>query len=181
MDQKIVAKAEFSPLVIKYIFLSVLFYLFLMVIGWIAIPFWLFGWGKWASRRYFENLECYITEKNLEYRKGHMFRTEKTIPLDKIQDLTFKQGPLLRALGLGRLDVVTAGMSSDGQPGLKLVGILEIKEFRNKVLEQRDKLSGVDNFVQNQMSEIPLEEQTTLNDIDNTLKRIEKLIQQKQK
>ncbi len=180
MEQTVVTKAEFSPLVKKYIFVSVLFYLFLMVIGWVAIPFWLLGWGTWASRRYFEHLECYITEKNLEYRKGHLFRTEKTIPLDKIQDLTFKQGPLLRMLGLGRLDVVTAGMSSDGQPSLKLIGILEIKEFRNSVLEQRDKLIGRDNSLQNQKSEIPPKEQNTLNEINSTLKRIETLLQQKQ-
>lgn len=63
------------------------------------------------------------------------------MPLDKIQDLTFKEGPLLRYLGLSILKVETAGGSAQGQADLTLVGIKDASNFRNQVLEQRDKVT----------------------------------------
>ena len=178
MNHNIILKAEFNPLIKKYIFLLVLGILFLTVIG---IPFvlvWLLGFGAWASKRYFDHLECFITDKNLEFRKGYIFKFEKTIPLDKIQELTLKEGPLLRSLGLARLDVETAGHSGEGQADLKLIGIIDIKEFRNTVLRQRDKIVSQDKT----QMDTKLTDQNTQNvllDISNTLKNIENLLTKK--
>ncbi len=107
-----------------YEYWGVLLALVATVIGIAAVPFWVLGLGQWRSRRYFESLSCVLTERTLEFGKGFFFRVEKTVPLDRIQDLTVKEGPLLRAFGLCTLRVETAGQSSPRSPmfprGLRL-------------------------------------------------------------
>ena len=139
--EKVIFKAEFHPLLKVYLFLYVLFLLFVTVIGILAIPFWIIGLGIWTVNRYFKHLSCVLTEQTLEFRKGYLFRMEKTVLLEKIQDVTLREGPLLRALGLCRLDVETAGRSgSDNGPEAKLIGIVDARGFRDRILTQRDQL-----------------------------------------
>ena len=84
-------------------------------------------------------MECKLTDQTLELKKGYLFRIEKTIPLDKIQDLTLREGPLLRALGICMLDIETAGQSSpQGSSDAKIIGIKDTKEFRDRVGQKQD-------------------------------------------
>lgn len=92
-------------------------------------------------KKYFKRLSAELTTRAQRFEKGFLFHVERTIPLDKIQDLIFKEGPLLRYLGLSILKVETAGGSAQGQADLTLVGIKDASNFRNQVLEQRDKVT----------------------------------------
>jgi len=181
-SEKILFKAEFHPALKTYIFFYVLWLLFVSIIGIVVIPFWLLGLGAFLSQRYFSHLECVLTEKTLEYRKGYFFRVEKTVLLDKITDLTLKEGPLLRAFGLAMLIVETAGQSNPESVGdAKLIGIIEAREFRQKVLKQRDKISAESVAGKSASKEIETGEDqiTLLKDIKNALGRIEKLLEGK--
>jgi len=112
----------------------------------IGIPFlllWFFGLGQWYVRRRFEMLKCELHERTLVVKRGIFFRVEKTIPLDKVQDLTVKEGPLLRMLGLRSLKIETAGQGTPGASELNLIGIVDPLDFRDEVLRQRDSLSAV--------------------------------------
>jgi putative membrane protein len=72
-----------------------------------------------------------------------IFRSEKNIPLDKIQDVGMVEGPLLRKLGLVQLSIETAGQSSaQGAADASLVGIIDARAFRDAILEQRDRVVG---------------------------------------
>ncbi len=66
-----------------------------------------------------------------------MFRVEKTIPLENIQDLTFLDNPFLRWFDLRILKIETAGGSNPQGSDMKLVGILDTPAFKEAVLEQR--------------------------------------------
>ena len=61
-----------------------------------------------------------VREHDLLVRSGVLFRRWTSIPLNRIQHLDTRQGPLERILGLSRLQVYTAaGVSADGSiPGL---------------------------------------------------------------
>ncbi|NOX19521.1 MAG: PH domain-containing protein [Chlorobi bacterium] len=176
-ERKTLFKAEFHPVLKTYIFLYVLQLLVVSIIGIIVVPFWLLGLGVWVSGRYFAHLECVLTENTLEYKKGYLFRVEKTVLLDKIQDLTLKEGPLLRFFNLQMLIIETAGQSNpDGGGDAKLIGIIDAREFRRKVLAQRDIITARDEMparIENEMqtgeSQISL-----LKEIRDTLKRIER-------
>jgi putative membrane protein len=166
----IIHEAKFSPKIKSYLLLYgtliSLFTFFLIPL----IPLWLI-FGTLYLNKYFDRLECDLTTRSLRFKKGYIFHTERTIPLDKIQDLTFKEGPLLKYFGLSILRIETAGSSAQGGPDLSLIGIVDAFEFRSLVLDQRDKVTDNQSTSSTTGNEDTSSE--ILKDIRNSLKRIE--------
>jgi membrane protein YdbS with pleckstrin-like domain len=176
-DSKVLVKAEFHQILVSYFFLYVLGFLFVIIVSIPLIPFWLII-GLYYCRRYFTSLECVLKEQTLELKKGHFFHVEKTIPLDKIQDLTLRQGPLLRMFKLHMLDIETAGQSSpQGNSDAKIIGIINAREFRDQVLTQRDLVVAKDENVVAKSSDNEKNVTAILLDIKDVLKQIEKKIE----
>ena len=151
---------------------------FITVVGLPFLPFWLI-FGFYFCKKYFDRIECNLTEQTLELKKGHIFRIEKIIPLDKIQDLTLREGPLLRALNICMLDIETAGQSNpQGSSDAKIIGIIEARKFRDLVLAQRDLIitKGSQQTVISKLSDSESSETSLLTEIRNSLQRIEKLL-----
>jgi putative membrane protein len=94
----------------------------------------------WAIRRYHERLEVVLTQRDLQVRRGVLTHEEKTIPLEKITDLVLVEGPLMRLFGVKGLGVETAGQSAGGAL-VRITGIEDVEDFRDAVLEQRDRVS----------------------------------------
>jgi putative membrane protein len=136
----IIKTAEFNPKIKTYVLLSIAIIMVLTLVGIPFILFWFLGLGQYLSRRYYENLKCELTDKHLEFKKGILFKVEKTIPLENIQDLTFIENPLLKALDLRTLKIETAGQSNPQGSDMKLIGILNSREFKETVLKQRELL-----------------------------------------
>ena len=130
----------------------------------------------WWVNSYFDALECYLTSRSLVYRRGIFWKTEKTIPLTRIQDLGMMQGPLMRGFGIHRLKIETAGQSAPGGTGeAVLIGVVGALEFRDRVLGLRDSLDvntggSRDGLGQARASSAPTGD---LEEIHETLKRIE--------
>jgi putative membrane protein len=141
-DDTLVHAARFDDKLRTYRFLQIALTLVATVVGILVLPIWLLGLGQWYARRSFEALTCELNERTLVVKRGIFFRVEKTIPLDKIQDLTVKEGPLLRWLGLRSLKIETAGQGNPGTSEADLIGILDPVDFRDAVMRQRDALSG---------------------------------------
>jgi len=139
-ESKVIQIAVFSPKIKTYILFSVAFFLFISIIGIPILLFWFLGLGQYISRRYFENLKCVLTERQLVFSKGAFFKVEKTIPLENIQDLTFLQNPILNLLDLRILKIETAGGSNPHGSDMKLIGITDAEKFKKKVLNQREKI-----------------------------------------
>lgn len=137
---RIIQEATFSVKIKTYILLSVSFFLLITIIGIPILVIWLLGLGQYVSRRYYENLRCKLTTRDLIFSKGAFFMVEKTIPLENIQDLTFLQNPILNLLELRILKIETAGGSNPHGSDMKLMGIIEAEEFKQKVLKQRELL-----------------------------------------
>lgn len=165
----IIHKAEFNPRLRTYLFVYGLLILTITIIGIILIPIWLVLGPYWI-KKYFDQLECELTTRSLRFKKGLWVKVEKTIPLDKIQDLTFKEGPILNAFGISILKVETAGNSSDPTADLSLIGIVGAHDFRQLVFDQRDVVTDNSGSV-GQSSESMVE---ILSDIKEALLRIEK-------
>jgi membrane protein YdbS with pleckstrin-like domain len=140
-NNQIIREATFSPKVKTYIFLVVLFYLIITIIGWVVIPFWIFGLGKWLSNKFFHTLKCTLTHKQLKFSKGLILHIEKTIPLENIQDLSFIGGPVLRWFGLTLIKVETAGGGGQHSNNMmSMIGIENAEEFKVMILNQREKI-----------------------------------------
>ena len=111
------------------------------IVGIVALPFWLVLGTRWG-RRYFEHLSCTLTDRARVVRKGVWFRSESTVPLDRIQDVAIRHGPILDRLGLATIRVETAGMGSGQGSGINLTGVVDTAGFRDRVLEARDRAAG---------------------------------------
>ena len=140
-ESKTLETAEFYPKIKAYLLISIALILTVSLIGIPFIIFWFFGLGQYYCKRYHENLVCTLSERHLNFKKGVMFKVEKTIPLENIQDLTFLENPLLKAFNLRILKIETAGQSNPQGSDMKLIGIVDTFKFRNKVLRQRELLS----------------------------------------
>ncbi len=130
-------EVKFDPRLKAYTFWGTAIFLIIIIVGIVVLPFWLiFGYSY--VNRYYENLFCELTTRALHFKKGIWFQTERTIPLDKIQDLTYQEGPVLRYFGLSQLKIETAGQSVQGMADMTLTGIINSRNFREMVLDQRD-------------------------------------------
>jgi putative membrane protein len=144
------------------------------VVGIPLLVFWFLGLGQYICRRFYENLKCELTVRHLEFKKGVLFKVEKTIPLENIQDLTFIENPLLKYFDLRILKIETAGQSNPQGSDMKLIGIINPSDFKEKVLHQRELLK-TENRMDNRQSETSNEQivdllkeiKDILNDIRN--------------
>lgn len=144
-----IIEGKFDPRLKTYTMVGTSLVLIVTVVGIAILPFWLI-FGKSYVNRYFENLFCELTTRALHFKKGIWFQTERTVPLDKIQDLTFKEGPILRYFGLSYLMVETAGQSAQGTSDMSLTGIIDARKFREMVLDQRDLITDKSNHSSSQ-------------------------------
>ncbi|WP_299536401.1 PH domain-containing protein [Ulvibacterium sp.] len=135
-----VKEATFNPKIKTYVLLTVAFFLTISVVGIPLLLPWFLGLGQVMSNRYYQNLKCFLTQKHLEFKKGVLFKVEKTIPLENIQDLTFIENPLLKYLDLRILKIETAGNSNPKGSDMKLIGIVDSSSFKKQVLHQRQLL-----------------------------------------
>ncbi|MDG1476974.1 MAG: PH domain-containing protein [Vicingaceae bacterium] len=172
-EHKTMQKAEFNPRIKVYILITIAFFLFISFIGIPLLIIWFLGLGQYFGKRFYENLECQLTTQHLEYKKGVLFKVEKTIPLENIQDLTFIQNPLLNLFDLRILKIETAGNSNSSGSDMKLIGILNTADFKTKVLEQRELLKQVtptentSSSSNNETNELLVEIRDLLTDIKN--------------
>lgn len=136
-------EGQFSPKLKTYMMLWSTLVVVATVAGIVLLPIWAVLGTMWV-RRYFDSLDCILTERAVVVRRGVLFRNEMSIPLDKIQDISLREGPLLRYLGLAKLRIETAGqnVSASGTSEADLVGLLDVREVRDRILAQRDLVAG---------------------------------------
>ncbi len=132
-------EAQFDTKVSPYFRWVGVFWLVISVAGILLIPFWLLMSG-WYGYEFHRRMSGRLTAQALEIRKGVFFRSESTIPLNRITDLRLHDDPLMRHYGIRSLKVETAGQGrTTGSEG-DLVGVIDAVEFRNAVLLQRQKV-----------------------------------------
>lgn len=176
IENEIILKtATFNPKVKTYIFLVVIFYLLVSVIGIILIPVWLLGLGQWLSNKFFHTLECQLSSKTLRFSKGLIFHIEKTIPLENIQDLSFYGGPILRSMGLTLIRIETAGGGGPHSHNMmSMLGIEGAENFKLDILNQREKIirEKHQTFAPTSASESTNNSESLLREIKNELVEI---------
>ncbi len=140
-EDPVIRSAEFNPKVCVYWLLTGIIVLTVTIVG-IPLLFLWIPFGLLFTRRYLERMECELTAKALKVKKGILVRVEKTIPLEKITDMGMMQGPIMRQFELHTLTVETAGQSGPGSL-VSLTGIVDAKDFREAVLQQRDSHAAI--------------------------------------
>lgn len=132
--------AKINPLIKPFLVVQIGFTMVMTVIGIPLAIVWFLGLGRWWAQHYYDKLECHLSDKTLRYRKGILVQVEKTIPLENIQDVTFIEGPILRHFQLSTLKFETAGSGAGQANDMRLTGIVDAHDFRNRILAARDRL-----------------------------------------
>jgi putative membrane protein len=138
--ETIAVRARFNPLIKPFLVMKIGVAMMCTVVGIPLAVVWFLGVGRWWAQHYFDRLECQLGERNLRYRKGILVTTEKTIPLENIQDVTFVEGPILRHFNLSTLKFETAGHSVGQASDMHLTGIIDAQAFRAKIMQAREAL-----------------------------------------
>jgi putative membrane protein len=93
----------------------------------------LFRWFAWMRFRY------HIGEHDIRIEKGILSRTARSIPYERIQDVSVEQKPLARMMGLGEVKFETGGGEGDDAK-LSFVTLSEAERLRELV---RARKSGI--------------------------------------
>ena len=134
--------AKFNPLIKPFLVIKFGLVMMSTVIGIPLAVVWFLGVGRWWAQHYFDKLECQLDGRTLRYRKGILVTTEKTIPLENIQDVTFVEGPILRRFHLSTLKFETAGHSAGQASDMHLTGIIDAQDFRNRIVAAREAIKS---------------------------------------
>jgi putative membrane protein len=144
--ERILREATFSPRAVPYHVVPAVVLLVATIAG---IPVALvIGPLLYVYRKLqYQRLRVILTSRDLKVNRGVLNREEKTIPLEKITDLAVFQGPIMRLFGVKGIRVETAGQSSMGGALVTVVGIENTDDFRDLVLNQRDRITDGDDGV----------------------------------
>jgi putative membrane protein len=132
--------AKFNPLIKPFLVMKIGAAMMCTVVGIPLAIAWFLGVGRWWAQHYFDRLECHLGERHIRFRKGILVTTEKTIPLENIQDVTFVEGPILRRFHLSTLKFETAGHSAGQASDMHLTGIIDAQAFRARIMQAREAL-----------------------------------------
>ena len=138
--ETIAVRARFNPLIKLYLVVTIGMTMVCTVVGIPLAIVWFLGVGRWWAQHYFDRLECQLGERHLRFRKGILVTTEKTIPLENIQDVTFIEGPILKHFDLSTLKFETAGHSAGQASDMRLTGIIDAQAFRAQIMRAREAL-----------------------------------------
>ncbi len=136
----VITRAEIAENVVKYHLLSTAVLMTCLVV---TIPFMLIVLPiQWFfTNLHYKHLSCELTESAVKVDKGVLNRVEKTIPLEKITDVAFFQGPVMRYMNIDGIRFETAGQSGVGAL-VNIMGMKNCRAFRDAVLEQKDEVIG---------------------------------------
>jgi putative membrane protein len=166
---RVLQVAEFNPKIKNYQIVVVAIGLTLTVVGIPLMILWVLGLGQYLTGRYYKGLNCRLTDRNLEFKKGVFVKVEKTIPLENIQDLTFIDNPILQRFDLRILKIETAGQSNPQGSDMKLFGIINTQAFKDAVLEQRE-------VIISRKDQVHIPSDSDDNDLMDVLKEIKGLL-----
>ena len=136
---EVLLEAKFDPRVMGYGRLAVSLFLIITLAGIPLIPIWLI-WSSSYLPRAHGRLSAKLTASSLELTSGVYFRTDSTIPLDRITDVKLYDNPVMRPFGIQALKVETAGRSGTSSSEGYLPGVVDAAAFRDAVLRQRELL-----------------------------------------
>lgn len=134
---EILLEAGFDRRVMGYGRLAVSLLLIVTVAGIPLIPFWLI-WSVSYLPKAYDRFSARLTPTSLELTRGVYFRSDSTIPLDRITDVRLHDDPLMRFSGIQGLKVETAGQSGTTGSEGNLIGVVDAAAFRDAVLRQRE-------------------------------------------
>ncbi len=85
-------------------------------------------------RPYVRSIEYELGDHEVIVRRGIIVRSTDLVPYSMITNVTLRRGPVARALGLGTLNIHTAGFSQNAAAEARVVGVAEYDALREAIV-----------------------------------------------
>ena len=165
-DSGQIMSVEFDKKIIIYWWLMANLGLLTSFIGIPLMLIWLpFGWI--VHQKQYEHMSGALTTRSLNMRMGWLFKKQQNIALDKLTDVSISEGPVLKALGVVKMQFETAGAAP-----FILSGVKNADQFRDVVLQHRDSLMATPSPQSNpttESNEVLIEIRDLLKEINTNL------------
>ncbi len=132
-----VVKAELASNTTNYIFVWVMFICTICVVSIPLIPIVAIVYFAWYRPRYMHFHSLTLTEQTVEVKRGVVFRTQTSIPLDRVTDVSVNQGPLMRFFDIYSITVESAGQTQL-QGSANMLGVIDPYGFRSAVMRNAE-------------------------------------------
>lgn len=78
---------------------------------------------------YFRSIKYELTDKEMIVKRGFIQKIVKVVPLRAVTNLAIVRGPLERIIGIGRIEIHTAGYSASKGPEEKIEGLINYNDI----------------------------------------------------
>ena len=113
---------------------------FIMVLGFSILLLAIFSFTLYWIPKYYDTVVYKLTENEIVWKRGVWFKQTGIVPYNRITNIGIIQGPFSRMLGIGALNIQTAGFSGQARAEIKIDGIEGFEELRGLIMEfTRDK------------------------------------------
>ncbi len=136
-DEPVQLEVELDRKVLNYQAMLAMLYTAVTVVFIPFIPFvWLFA-VLWYNPRFMAHHSMKLSDREVQIRRGVVFRSETRMTLDRVTDVSVHQGPLMRRYGIYGVTVETAGQTQ-AEGTANLIGVKDPYGFRDAVLHNAE-------------------------------------------
>ncbi len=130
---------------------------------------------------YYRSIRYELTDKEMIVHKGFIQKIMKVVPLRAITNIAVVRGPLDRIIGIGRIQIHTAGYSTSQGPEEKIDGLIQYQEIYEALSQKIKQLRPMTPLASLEEEEdLPIKEPTDINlAILSELKEIKKILKNK--
>ena len=110
--------------------------------GWTFVWWYLVGNAVWVIIAhllippYYASISYELGERELVERKGILTKVENVVPYRMVTNISVKRGVLDRWLGIGSLEIHTAGFSQQANAEAKMVGLVDYETARKDLISR---------------------------------------------
>ena len=120
-----------------YLFWYIVGVLAITIVGIAIIPFFAIFYWSWYAPRYREYHTLELTDTAVESKRGVVFRSQTSVPLDRITDVAVHQGPLMRRFDIYKVTIESAGQAHV-EGAASIIGVVDPYVFRDAVMRRVD-------------------------------------------
>lgn len=120
---------------------SLVFVAFIAVVanpftGYVLGGIWLvvFAFVAWWTGAFAETATYRLTDNDVEYRRGVWWKKQSDIPYDRITNVDTNEGPVQRLVGVGSVDLHTAGYAAQTGAELTINGVTDYEPIKEQIL-----------------------------------------------
>ncbi len=129
---------------------------------------------------YYRSIRYELTDKEMIVYRGFIQKVMKVVPLRAITNIAVVRGPIDRIIGIGRIQIHTAGYSTNQGPEEKIDGLIQYQEIYETLSQKIKQFKPMTPLASLEEEDYPIIEPTDINAaILSELKEIKEILKNK--